>query len=174
MPFTAGMLARLTSLIETGSASTDWRGLSSQLTAHGLPGQIEVGDFVDSTSPAKDWLQALQRRCAAQQVTEQASRLSPLDTSQPHQLCLLVSPGRATQARLSEKCPDPPASVLQVSQKHACIQLLAVSCRLCSAGLFLEHQGAWLQLAQAQLQARAESELVQDALWTLVGACFSR
>ena len=71
-------------------------------------------------------------------------------------------------------CPDPPASALQVSKKHACIQLLAVSCRLCSAGLFLEHQSAWLQLAQAQLQARAESELVQDALWTLVGACFCR
>ena len=79
------MLARLTSIIEAGSASTDWRGLSSQLTAHGLPGHIESGEDVDSTGLAMDWLQALQHGCAAQQVTKQLSMLPPLLRSQPSQ-----------------------------------------------------------------------------------------
>ena len=68
MPSSAGMLARLTGIIEAGSASIDWRGLSSQLTAHGLPGQIEVEGDIDSTVPAKNWLQTLQLGSAAQQV----------------------------------------------------------------------------------------------------------
>ena len=72
LPSSAGMLARLTSLVEAGSASIDWRRLSLQLTAHGLLGQIEVGGDVDSTGPAKDWLQALQRGCIAQQVIKSA------------------------------------------------------------------------------------------------------
>ena len=77
---------------------------------------------------------------------------------------------------VKKTCAHPPSSVLLLTcrPKHACTQLLAVSCRLCSAVLFLEHQSVWLQPAQAQLQARAESELVQHALWTLMGACFSR
>ena len=72
LPSSAGMLARLTSIVEAGSASIDWRGLSLQLTAHGLPSQIEVGGDGDSTGPAKDWLQALQRGCIAQQVIKSA------------------------------------------------------------------------------------------------------